>query len=87
MGGGQVNTANGDFVFEVEEGFKVENGQKTMIRGATLLGNGPQVLMNIDQVGSDHGWGIGTCGKEGQGVPVSDAIPTIRIKKLVIGGQ
>jgi len=87
MGGGQVNTANGDFVFEVEEGFKVEDGKKTMIRGATLLGNGPDVLKDIDLVGSDHGWGIGTCGKEGQGVPVSDALPTIHIKKLIIGGQ
>ena len=87
MGGGQVNTANGDFVFEVEEGFQVENGKKKMVRGATLLGNGPQVLLDIDQVGSDHGWGIGTCGKEGQGVPVSDAIPTIHIRKMVIGGQ
>jgi len=87
MGGGQVNTANGDFVFDVEEGYYVEEGKKTLVRGATLLGNGPEVLMNIDQVGSDHGWGIGTCGKEAQGVPVSDAIPTIHIKKLVIGGQ
>lgn len=87
MGGGQVNTANGDFVFEVEEGFHVQNGKKKMIRGATLLGNGPQVLFSIDKVGSDHGWSIGTCGKEGQGVPVSDAIPTIHIQKLVVGGQ
>lgn len=87
MGGGQVNTANGDFVFEVEEGFHVVNGKRQMVRGATLLGNGPQVLLSIDQVGSDHGWSIGTCGKEGQGVPVSDAIPTIHIQKLVVGGQ
>jgi TldD protein len=87
MGGGQVNTANGDFVFEVEEGFLVEDGKRKMIRGATLLGNGPETLMMIDAVGSDHGWGIGTCGKEGQGVPVSDALPTVRIKKLVIGGR
>jgi len=87
MGGGQVNTANGDFVFEVEEGFHINNGKKTLVRGATLLGNGPNVLMQIDQVGSDHGWAIGTCGKEGQGVPVSDALPTVHIKKLVVGGQ
>lgn len=87
MGGGQVNTANGDFVFDVEEGFRIENGQLTMVRGASLLGNGPDVLRNIDMVGTDLGWGIGTCGKEGQGVPVGDAIPTVRIKKLVIGGQ
>jgi len=87
MGGGQVNTTNGDFVFDVEEGFLVKNGKKEMVRGATLLGNGPEVLLNTDQVGWDHGWGIVTCGKEGQGVPVSDAIPTIRIKKLVVGGR
>lgn len=86
MGGGQVNTANGDFVFEVEEGFQVKDGRKTLVRGATLLGNGPEVLLNIDQVGTDHGWAIGTCGKEGQGVPVSDALPTVHIKKLVVGG-
>lgn len=87
MGGGQVNTANGDFVFEVEEGFLVKDGRRNMVRGATLLGNGPEVLQRIDQVGSDHGWAIGTCGKEGQGVPVSDAMPTVHIQKLVIGGQ
>jgi TldD protein len=87
MGGGQVNPANGDFVFEVEEGFLVEDGKRKMVRGVTLLGNGPAVLLSIDKVGSDHGWAIGTCGKEGQGVPVSDAMPTIHIPKLVIGGQ
>lgn len=87
MGGGQVNTANGDFVFEVEEGFHIQDGRKTLVRGATLLGNGPETLRMIDQVGSDHGWAIGTCGKEGQGVPVSDALPTVHIKKLVVGGQ
>jgi TldD protein len=87
MGGGQVNTANGDFVFEVEEGFRVQNGERTMVRGATLLGNGPQVLRDIDHIGTDHGWAVGTCGKEGQGVPVSDALPTVHIKKMVIGGQ
>ncbi|MCG3206004.1 MAG: Metalloprotease TldD [Elusimicrobia bacterium] len=87
MGGGQVNTANGDFVFEVEEGFQVKNGIRTMVRGATLLGNGPKTLLEIDKVGSDHGWAIGTCGKEGQGVPVSDALPTVHIKKMVVGGQ
>ncbi len=87
MGGGQVNTANGDFVFDVEEGFQVNDGKRTMVRGATLLGNGPETLLLIDQVGSDFGEGIGTCGKEGQGVPVSDGIPTIHIKKMIIGGR
>lgn len=86
MGGGQVNPANGDFVFEVEEGFVLKDGKRTMVRGTTLLGNGPQTLNLIDLVGSDHGWGIGTCGKEGQGVPVGDAQPTLRITKIVVGG-
>lgn len=87
MGGGQVNTATGDFVFEVEEGYRIQNGKiKELVRGANLLGNGPEVLKSIDRVGNDLGWGLGTCGKEGQGVPVSDAQPTLRIKKLLVGG-
>ena len=88
MGGGQVNPVTGDFVFEVEEGYRIENGRvKNMVRGATLLGNGPGVLRSIDLVGSDMGWGVGTCGKDGQGVPVSDGQPTLRVPKLLIGGQ
>jgi TldD protein len=88
MGGGQVNTVNGDFVFEVSEGYLIENGYVTEpIRGAILTGNGPQVLREIDRVGDDLGFGIGTCGKEGQGVPVSDAQPTLRIPEIVVGGQ
>ena len=88
MGGGQVNTVNGDFVFEVSEGYLIEKGNVgEPVRGAMLIGNGPQVLKDIDMVGSDLGFGIGTCGKDGQGVPVSDAQPTLRIPELVIGGQ
>ena len=80
MGGGQVNTVNGDFVFEVSEGYLIENGKiGEPVRGATLTGNGPEVLKNIDIVGNDLGFSIGTCGKDGQGVPVSDAQPTLRI--------
>lgn len=80
MGGGQVNPVNGDFVFEVAEGYLIENGrQGEPVRGATLVGNGPQVLRNIDMVADDLGFAIGTCGKDGQGVPVSDAQPTLRI--------
>ena len=87
MGGGQVNTTNGDFVFEVQEGYIIENGEvKYPVRGATLTGNGPEALNNIDMVGNDLGFSIGTCGKDGQGVPVSDAQPTIRIKCLTVGG-
>ena len=87
MGGGQVNTINGDFVFEVSEGYLIENGQKGRpVRGATLTGNGPRVLQEIDLVGSDLGFAIGTCGKEGQGVPVGDAQPTLRMPNIVVGG-
>ena len=88
MGGGQVNTVNGDFVFEVSEGYLIEKGNVgEPIRGAILLGNGPQILKEIDMVGDDLGFGIGTCGKDGQGVPVGDAQPTLRIPELVVGGQ
>lgn len=88
MGGGQVNTVNGDFVFEVNEGYLIENGAVSEpLRGATLIGNGPQVLMSIDAVGSDLGFSIGTCGKDGQGAPVSDAQPTLRIPEITVGGE
>jgi len=88
MGGGQVNTVNGDFVFEVSEGFILRNGAIDYpVRGATLTGNGPQVLMDIDMVGNDLGFGLGTCGKESQGVPVADAQPTLRIPQITVGGQ
>lgn len=87
MGGGQVNTTTGDFVFDVAEGYLIKNGAiGSMVRGATLTGNGPEVLKIIDAVGSDLGFTIGTCGKDGQGVPVSDAQPTILIRQLTIGG-
>ncbi len=79
MGGGQVNTVTGDFMFEVAEGYRIENGRPgEPVRGATITGNGPEALSMIDMVGSDLGFGLGTCGKEGQGVPVGDAQPTLR---------
>jgi len=88
MGGGQVNTVNGDFVFEVSEGYLIEKGSLSEpVRGAILIGSGPQVLKEIDMVGDDLGFGIGTCGKDGQGVPVGDAQPTLRIPELVVGGR
>ncbi len=87
MGGGEVNTVTGDFVFEIMEGYMIENGEITYpIRGATLIGNGPKALQDIDAVGNDLGWAIGTCGKDGQGVPVTDAQPTVRIRRLTLGG-
>lgn len=87
MGGGQVNTVTGDFVFEVQEGYLINKGNRgEPVRGATLAGNGPDVLESIDMVGSDLGFAIGTCGKDTQGVPVSDGLPTIRIPEIVVGG-
>lgn len=87
MGGGQVNTANGDFVFEVSDGYLISGGEiGEPVRGATLTGNGPKALAMIDRVGGDLGFAIGLCGKDGQGAPVSDAQPTIRIPELVVGG-
>ncbi|UCG78233.1 MAG: TldD/PmbA family protein, partial [Nitrospirota bacterium] len=88
MGGGQVNTVSGDFVFDVQEGYMIDNGSVgEAVRGATLTGNGPVVLKTIDMVGNDLGFAIGTCGKDSQGVPVSDAMPTVRIPDIVVGGK
>lgn len=88
MGGGQVNTVTGDFVFDVQEGYKIENGSLgEPVREATLTGNGPSVLRSIDMIASDLGFSIGTCGKDSQGIPVSDAMPTLRISEMVVGGE
>jgi TldD protein len=88
MGGGQVNTVTGEFVFEVSEGYLIEGGKiGETVRGATLIGNGPGILNSIDMVGNDLGFSIGTCGKDAQGIPVSDAMPTIRIPEIVVGGE
>jgi TldD protein len=88
MGGGQVNTVTGDFVFAVTEGYLIRDGKLgAPIRGATLVGNGPKVMMEVDRVGTDFGFAIGTCGKDGQGAPVTDAQPTIRIPALTVGGE
>jgi TldD protein len=88
MGGGQVNTVTGDFVFAVTEGYLIQDGKLgAPIRGATLVGNGPKVLSIVDRVGSDLGFSTGTCGKDGQGAPVTDAQPTIRVPELTVGGE
>ncbi len=87
MGGGQVNTLNGDYVFDVAEGYLIENGRITKaVRGATLAGNGPESLRNVEMVGDDFGYAIGTCGKNGQSAPVADAQPTLKIQGLTVGG-
>ena len=88
LGGGQVNTATGDFVFGMTEAYLIEDGRLTYpIRDANLIGNGPQVLADIDVIGNDFAMGWpGTCGKQGQGVPVGMGQPTLRVKALTIGG-
>lgn len=87
MGGGEVDVATGNFVFNCSEAYVIRDGKiAEPIRDATLIGNGPEILSTIDMVGSDLGYGVGTCGKEGQGVPVADAQPTLRIPKVTVGG-
>ncbi|MFW2335253.1 TldD/PmbA family protein [Ilumatobacter sp.] len=88
LGGGSVNTATGDFVFGMNEAYLIENGEITEpLREGNLIGNGPQVLRDIDMLGNDFAMGNpGTCGKDGQGVPVGDGQPTLRVKSLTIGG-
>jgi TldD protein len=88
LGGGQVNTATGDFVFGMTEAYLIEDGQITdPLRDANLIGNGPDVLRNIDVVGNDFAMGSpGTCGKDGQGVPVGDGQPTLRVAAMTVGG-
>ena len=88
LGGGQVNTATGGFVFGMVEAYLIEDGRLTEpLRDANLIGNGPQVLLDIDALGNDFAMGPpGTCGKDGQGVPVGDGQPTLRVRRLTIGG-
>jgi TldD protein len=87
LGGGQVNTATGDFVFGMTEAYLIENGEITEpVRAANLIGNGPETLRHVDAIGSDFGTWPGTCGKFGQGVPVSAGQPTLRVSELTIGG-
>jgi TldD protein len=88
LGGGQVNTATGDFVFGMTEAYLIEDGQITEpIREGNLIGNGPEVLQRIDALGNDFEMGgPGTCGKDGQGVPVGDGVPTLRVTSLTVGG-
>jgi TldD protein len=88
LGGGQVNTATGDFVFGMTEAYLIENGEITEpLREGNLIGNGPEVLTRIDALANDFAMGPpGTCGKDGQGVPVGDGVPTLRVSSLTIGG-
>ena len=89
FGGGQVDISNGNFVFEVREGYQIEHGKLTQpIKNATLIGVGPETLQKISMVGDNPELdpGIGTCGKDGQSVPVGVGMPTVRIDDLTVGG-
>ncbi len=89
FGGGQVDITNGKFVFSATEAYLIEDGHVTQpVKGATLIGNGPDVLTRVSMVGNDLQLdeGIGTCGKDGQSVPVGVGLPTIRIDGLTVGG-
>lgn len=89
FGGGQVNIANGTFVFEVQEGYLIEDGKITApVTGASLVGSGPDVLSKITRVGADGRLDAGsyTCGKAGQSVPVTVGLPTVRIDGITVGG-
>ena len=89
FGGGQVDITSGKFVFSCTEAYRIEAGRLgAPVKGATLIGNGPDVLTKVAMVGNDMALdpGVGTCGKEGQGVPVGVGQPTIRIDGLTVGG-
>jgi TldD protein len=89
FGGGQVDITSGKFVFSASEAYLIENGKKTTpIKGAMLIGSGPEVLTRVSMVGSDLALdpGIGVCGKEGQSVPVGVGQPTLKIDSLTVGG-
>src|SRR5690606_15338123 len=89
FGGGQVDITSGKFVFSASEAYMIENGRVTYpVRGATLIGNGPDAMTRVSMVGDDLALdgGVGTCGKDGQSVPVGVGMPTLRIDGLTVGG-
>jgi TldD protein len=89
FGGGQVDITSGKFVFQCTEAYLVEGGRITApIKGATLIGDGPSALTRVKMVGDDLKLdeGVGTCGKDGQSVPVGVGLPTIRLDEMTVGG-
>jgi TldD protein len=89
FGGGQVDITSGKFVFSASEAYLIEDGRITApVKGATLVGNGPDVLTRVSMVGNDLMLddGIGSCGKDGQTVPVGVGQPTLRVDALTVGG-
>ncbi|WP_421308974.1 metallopeptidase TldD-related protein, partial [Aeromonas veronii] len=88
-GGGQVDITSGKFVFSASEAYLIEDGKITApIKGATLIGNGPEAMSQVSMVGSDLALdrGVGICGKEGQSVPVGVGQPTLKLDQLTVGG-
>jgi TldD protein len=89
FGGGQVDITSGKFVFSASEAYLIENGKVTRpVKGATLIGNGPEAMSRISMVGDDLKLdkGVGVCGKEGQSVPVGVGQPTLKLDELTVGG-
>src|SRR5205814_3936832 len=89
FGGGQVDITSGNFVFSASECYLIEGGKITQpVRGATLIGNGPEAMKNVSMVGNDLKLdeGIGICGKDGQAVPVGVGMPTTKLDRLTVGG-
>lgn len=89
FGGGQVDISNGQFVFQVTEGYMIEDGKIAYpVKGANLIGSGPEVLQKVVMVGNDLKFdsGVGTCGKEGQSVPVGVGLPTCKVSEITVGG-
>ena len=89
FGGGSVDITSGRFVFSATEAYLIEGGKVTVpIRGATLIGNGPDVMNRVSMVGNDLDLdgGVGVCGKDGQSVPVGVGQPTLKVDEIVVGG-
>ena len=89
FGGGQVDITSGKFVFSASEAYMIEDGKITApVKGATLIGNGPEAMGRVSMIGHDMAMdtGIGVCGKEGQGVPVGVGQPTLKLDELTVGG-
>jgi len=89
FGGGQVDITSGKYVFQCTEAYKIEDGKVTApVKGAMLIGNGPTDLNRITMIGNDSALdlGVGTCGKNGQGVPVGVGQPTLRMERITVGG-
>jgi len=89
FGGGSVDITSGKFVFSATEAYLIENGRVTRpVKGATLIGNGPEIMTRVSMVGNDLALdeGVGVCGKDGQSVPVGVGQPTLRVDQVTVGG-